>query len=619
MGAHGKKAAPAGPTRRKVLVTALAAGAGVAGARILGLRNLDASGSLTAALGPMDMSMAIGAADPMDDYDAMFGVPDDSFFGPQDLDPASVPQPRPATLPAVNLRPAVALQPPISGIAAPKLAGDVDWNSPLGKESAKVTHLLRRATFGATDAELDRALSEGFARTVERLIESPFVEPPAFPAPAAPRPSATPSMAPRASASASVRPSASASAMPNASASAKPSNSGSTSAPSPTSAPITTFTVRPSPTAAPSMAAASATPSAPAVMTNTTSINIGNLQGWWLDWMTKSPTPFAERMTLFWHGHFTSDYRKVGTNSPAIYWQNLTWRRMALGDFKSMLLKVTPDLAMLRYLDLAASTGRAPNENYARELLELFTMGVGNYTEDDVKAAAKALAGWRLPTRTEPTAQTGIFDPRRAYTGAVTFLGKTGTFNTESVVDTVLAHDATAPYIVRQLVTSFVTPSPSDAYIARLADRFRRSRYDTKLLMRDIFTSPEFVAPETFRSLIKSPTDFMVSTAKALGATNLSGTIRQFGSTLGQNMFDPPSVAGWGDGATWISSNTMLQRANFVTAALGTLRTAPSAARAHERHLDAVLAQGTVNELNLARDDKSRWFAVFASPEFQLK
>ena len=172
---------------------------------------------------------------------------------------------------------------------------------------------------------------------------------------------------------------------------------------------------------------------------------------------------------------------------------------------------------------------------------------------------------------------------------------------------------------MRELVTSFVTPSPSDAYVARLADRFRRSRYDTKALMRDIFTSPEFVAPETFRALIKSPTDFMVSTAKALGATNLSGTIRQYGSTLGQNMFDPPSVAGWGEGASWISSNTMLQRANFVTAALGILRTAPSAARAHERHLDSVLAQGTVNELNLARDDRSRWFAVFASPEFQLK
>jgi len=603
MGAQGKKAAPAGPTRRKVLVTALAAGAGVAGSRILGLRNLDASETLSSAMDVMDMSMATGMVQSADDLDATSGVPDD-YLGPQDLDASDVPLTKPAALPPVNVRPAVALQPPISGIAAPKLAGDVDWVSPLARESARVTHLLRRATFGANDVELDRALSEGFARTVDRLIESPFVEPPVFPAPAAPRPS--PSTSPRANASASAKASATAAA---------------TTAPMQTPAPTAITTARPSSSAAPSMAsrAANPSPSAPAVMTNTTSINIGNLQSWWLDWMTKSPTPFAERMTLLWHGHFTSDYRKVGTNSPAIYWQNLTWRRMALGDLKSMLLKVTPDLAMLRYLDLAASTGRAPNENYARELLELFTMGVGSYTEDDVKAAAKALAGWRLPMRNEPTALTGIFDPRRAFTGTVTFLGNTGTFNTESVVDTILAHDATAPFMVRELLTSFVTPSPSDAYVARLADRFRRSRYDTKLLMRDILTSPEFVAPETFRALIKSPTDFMVSTAKALGATNLSGTIRQYGSTLGQNMFDPPSVAGWGEGASWISSNTMLQRANFVTAALGTMRTVPSAARAHERHLDSVLAQGTVNELNLARDDKSRWFAVFASPEFQLK
>src|SRR4026208_778320 len=124
MGTQGKKAAPAGPTRRKVLVTALATGAGVAGARILGLRNLDAYGSLTAAVEAMNMSMATGRTDPVDEYDAMFGVPDDSFFGAQDLDPANVPQPRPATLPAVHVRPAVALQPPISGIAAPQPAGD---------------------------------------------------------------------------------------------------------------------------------------------------------------------------------------------------------------------------------------------------------------------------------------------------------------------------------------------------------------------------------------------------------------------------------------------------------------------------------------------------------------
>src|SRR5712691_3894098 len=216
MGAQGKKTAPAGPTRRKVLVTALATGAGVAGARILGLRNLDASESLSTAMDAMDMSVATSMAEPPDDYDAMFGAPDDSYSGPQDLDPSNLPLAKPATLPPVDVRPAVMLQPPISGIAAPKLAGDVDWVSPLVRESAKVTHLLRRATFGATDAELDRALSEGFARTVERLIESPFVEPPVFPAPAAPRPSASPSLSPHASASAS--PITSAVAKPSASA-----------------------------------------------------------------------------------------------------------------------------------------------------------------------------------------------------------------------------------------------------------------------------------------------------------------------------------------------------------------------------------------------------------------
>src|SRR5687767_2306668 len=269
MSARTKKAAPAGPTRRKVLVTALAAGAGVAGARILGLRNLD-SESLGTAMDAVDMSMVAGMPDPMDEYDAMFAVADDSFFGAQDLDPANVPQVKPATLPAVNIRPAVALQPPISGIAAPKLAGDLDWISPLAKESAKVTHLLRRATFGATEAELDRALSEGFVRTVDRLIESAFVEPPVFPAPAAPRPSPSPSMSLRASAL--PKPTSAATATP---------------APSQTTVGMAMAAAAEAArrSAAPSVgASASASPRLPGVMTNTTSINIGNLQSWWLDW-----------------------------------------------------------------------------------------------------------------------------------------------------------------------------------------------------------------------------------------------------------------------------------------------------------------------------------------------
>ncbi len=584
MGAR-KKTGSAGPTRRKVLGTALAAAVGVAGARLLGVRDLDTRNLRTvAAMDPMAMAMAGYAEETMDD--ATLELPD-VLFGSDYIDATMTPaQPAPTpTLPSVAAAPAVkpstvaaaapAARPPVAGLPAPKIATGIDWISPLGTETAKIAHLLRRATFGASEAELDRAMSDGFAKTVDRLLETPIAEPPALTLPA-PRASASP--APRASAS----PASSATAMPSA-----------TRVPSASPAPV--------------------------AMTNTTPIRINDLQAWWIDWMLRSPTPFAERMTLFWHGHFTSDYRKVGTNSPAMYWQNLTWRTSSVSDLKSMLLHVTPDLAMLRYLDLGVSTGRNPNENYARELLELFTMGVGNYTEDDVKAAARALSGWRLPNRGEPTARTGIFDRTRAFTGTVTFLGKTAALDTGGVVDQILAQSATATFVVRELVGTFVTQSPSDAYVARLSERYRRSGYDTKSLLRDIFMSPEFVAPDAYRVLIKSPTEFMVSSAKALGAPTLARTIVQYGTTLGQNLFDPPSVAGWGEGPSWISSNTMLQRANFVTAALGQLHTVPSAARAHERHLDGVLAPGTVDELNASRDDRTRWFAVLASPEFQLK
>src|SRR5579859_3375325 len=158
-----------------------------------------------------------------------------------------------------------------------------------------------------------------------------------------------------------------------------------------------------------------------------------DLQAWWAGHMLTSPTPFAERMTLFWHGHFTSDYRKVGDNT-FMYWQNLTWRKMAMTNLRSMLMDVTTDPAMLRYLDLATSSAQSPNENYSRELMELFTMGAGNFTETDVREGAKALAGWSLPqpdsyatvtydavnkvTRKLPVydaPKSGVFNQRRAY------------------------------------------------------------------------------------------------------------------------------------------------------------------------------------------------------------
>jgi uncharacterized protein (DUF1800 family) len=531
-----------GPTRRTVLFTALATFAGVATARALGVRDL-ATGFAQRIAPSEPMSM-----DPSDDpmgmpYDPMEAaeseiIPAEGSAAPS-MSPAGVPStPRPSAAAARTASPAPTAAPvavPDPGLVPPKVALGLDWISPLDSEKARIAHLLRRATFGATDAELDRAWSDGYARTVDRLVDTPAAEPPA-------------------------------------------------------------------------LAAAEATPPMP-VRTN-------DLQAWWVDWMLKTPTPFAEAMTLFWHGHFTSDYRK---GTPAgMYWQDRTWRKFAVGKLPDMLFQVTTDPAMLRYLDLATSTGRAPNENYARELMELFTMGVDTYSEDDVRAAARALAGWRLPRATEDR-RKGVFDPARAYSGSVTFLGKSGPLDTKGVIDRIAAQDATPAYIASRVVAHFVSPLASAGYVARMADGFRRSGHDVKVLMRAIFQSPEFSSADSYRALVKGPTELMVSAAKAVGSQSLASAIAAAGTGMGQNLFDPPSVGGWPDSAAWISSNTMLARSNYVSQILGATRALPPAMNAVTRHLDGVLGPETARTLSAATDDRRRWFVILASPEFQLK
>ncbi len=432
------------------------------------------------------------------------------------------------------------------------------WNSPLGSEQARVAHLLRRTTFGASAAELERALSEGYDRTVDRLLETPAAPPPDLPGLAQP---------------------------------GQP--------------------VR---------------------------LNVGQLQLWWVNQMLQSSTPFAERMTFFWHGHFTSDFRKVGLQTPFIYWQNLTWREMALSDMRSMLMRVTTDPAMLRYLDLASSTGQNPNENYARELMELFALGVGNYSEDDVRAAAKALAGWVEPradrvadvtvdakngvTRKYPVyggQASAQFVPRRAYQGGqVTFLGRRASFDTLKVIDQILAQPASAVFIARKVAQHFVSPRVGESYVRRLGDSFRASRYDVKTLMRAVFSSPEFAAHETYRGLVKAPVEMMVHALKALNAPRLGRLVVQSGAGMGQVLFDPPDVAGWPSNEAWISSNSVVARVNFVSAALRQASALPPRSEALT-HLDGVVSSQMSRLLGQAADDRVRWFLTLASPEFQLK
>src|SRR5262252_4330825 len=437
-------------------------------------------------------------------------------------------------------------------------SGRSDWISPLGAEKARVAHLLRRTTFGATLDEFEKAASDGYSKTVDRLLET--------------RPEPPPPL--------------------------DPTND----------------------------------------FVHDRRLNAGALQQWWLGHMLTTSTPFAERMTLFWHGHFTSDYRKVGLQTPYIYWQNLTWRDMALTDLRSMLMRVTSDPAMLRYLDLGTSTGQNPNENYARELLELFALGVGHYGEDDVRAAARALAGWTepRPTGTVDVAvdakinvvrkypvydqpATGTFVANRAYKGGLlTFLGKKDTYDAQKVIDRILAQPATAQFIAQKVAQHFVSAKVDGSYAKRLADKFRSSKYDVKTLVREVLMSPEFVADRSYRALVKSPTEFMVHSLKALKAPQLSRLALLSAPGMGQVLFDPPDVGGWPNNEAWISSNNVVARVNFVTAALGQLKTLPQGTEAPQ-HIDGVVGPQTAGVLNSAADDHARWFLALASPEFQLK
>jgi uncharacterized protein (DUF1800 family) len=431
---------------------------------------------------------------------------------------------------------------PATSVAAHKAAAPVapqaaDWTSPLAAETARITQLVRRATFGAGPDELESAFQLGYQKLVDKLIETPPAEPPPVPGMGA----------------------------------------------------------------------------------NGGGVDVGTLQKWWVDQMLSTPTPFGERMTLFWHGHFTSDSTKVGTDQPYLHWQNLTWRRMALTDLGSMLMQVTTDPAMMVYLDLGTSTGKAPNENYSRELMELFTIGAGNFTEADVRAGAKAMAGWRLPT-TMDNSKVGVFDKRRAYTGGpLTFLGRTGQIDTKGVIDALLATPSLATQIVTKVVHHFVTPSPQALYIQRLADEFRTSKYDVKTLMRSVFLSPEFISDQSYRSLIKSPTEYMVSVLKAVKAPQLTQPVVDAAQNMGQMLFDPPDVGGWPDNDGWISSNTVMARVNFVSTVLGRLRSLPPAKDALQTHLDGQLGAGTAKLLSQATDDRTRWMVALMSPEFTLK
>ena len=284
------------------------------------------------------------------------------------------------------------------------------------------------------------------------------------------------------------------------------------------------------------------------------------LRNWWVEEMIATDQPLVERMTMFWHGHFTSSLMKV--RYPAsLFRQNALFRREALGNYASLLKAVARDPAMLIYLDGRGSVARQPNENFARELLELFTLGEGHYSEADIKAAARAFTGRSVDQESGRFVEHG----GQHDDGQKAFLGRSGRFDGDDILTILLAHPRTAEMIVEKLWREFVSLKPDPAEVARLAVAFRQGGYEIKPLMRAIFMSAAFRNPANRGALIKSPVDLIVGTVHLLGlpVPEKTGLVRML-QGLGQVPFDPPNVKGWAGGENWISTYTLLLRQQFL-------------------------------------------------------
>src|SRR5438552_618548 len=424
------------------------------------------------------------------------------------------------------------------------------YQGALNNERVRVTHLLRRAGFGAAPGELDRYLAVGTARATEVLLDYQ-----------------------------------------------KTSNARLEGA---------------LPAVDPSGGRAAAT--------------VGAMQAWWLQRMVQTARPLEEKMTLFWHGLLTSGLDKAG---PAqMYTQSQLFRKMALANFDDLLKAVSKDPAMMVYLDTETNRKGKPNENYARELMELFTTGIGHYTEEDVRESARAFTGWTLTGGQRLRFTTdSIFNPRYFDSGQKTFMGKTGNFTGDDIVEMLVPLRATAERLSTRLFSFFAYPNPDPEIVRHLADTFQQSHYNGGAVVREIFAMDAFYSPKAYRALIKSPAELAAQTLRATGSdARAYGAAVTASAAMGQVLFYPPNVAGWPAGTSWINSSTLLTRLNFVNGAAQRMR--PSSSSSTLDQLTSTLVDGNLGPTTRAglqafatahpTNAAGLLFMVLATPEFQL-
>ncbi|GGH11701.1 DUF1800 domain-containing protein [Mucilaginibacter phyllosphaerae] len=276
-------------------------------------------------------------------------------------------------------------------------------------------------------------------------------------------------------------------------------------------------------------------------------LNVG-----WIEKMSTDDSQLREKMTLFWHNHFA-----CRTRSPWYSQQlNNIHRANALGDFKVMLTQVSQSPAMLQFLNNQLNKKDHPNENFARELMELFTVGRGNYTEQDVKESARAFTGWGYNNLGNFVARDGIHD-----TGQKTFLGKTGNFTGDDIITMLLERKETAQFICTKLYKYLVNEKPNAANINAMADVFYTSNYNIQKVLSFVFKSDWFYNDSNTGNLIKAPVDLIVGLNRQFYVKyNNPSVLMQFERTLGQVLFNPPNVAGWPGGQNWIDSSLLMYR-----------------------------------------------------------
>jgi uncharacterized protein (DUF1800 family) len=286
-----------------------------------------------------------------------------------------------------------------------------------------------------------------------------------------------------------------------------------------------------------------------------------HLPAWWLARMLHGPHPLQEKITLFWHNHFATSYGKV-QSAQFMLGQYELMRRHALGSFAEMLREMSGDPAMLIWLDGRDSKKGNPNENYGRELMELFSLGIGHYTEKDIREAARAFTGWEIQ------GTKAVFNSKQHDDGVKAVLGQKGKWKADDIVRICLEQKSAAPFVVGKLYRFLIseTVGPTPELLEPLAKSFRASGYEFGALVKTMLSSNLFFSPLVYRTRIKSPVDFVLNIVRGLEGKIGTTALAQSLAELGQNLFSPPSVKGWDGGKSWLNGQTLLFRQNLALA-----------------------------------------------------